>query len=285
MSTFRLSPTQICGSNFSYLRWPLERWLDDMVDIGFTSVELWGVSPHLYVEDLNLSDVRKVRDAIASRDLTLKCLTPEQLMYPINIAAREDVVRRRSIEYFHKSLSACEALECDTLFIIPGWGYADEPAADVWGRSAESLGLIAQRAKELGIKLVLEALQPFESHVLLRAEQIAQMLKDVDSDSLHVAIDVVAMAVAGETVADYTKLFGDRIGYSHFIDGSPSGHLAWGDGTLPMRKYLQEFKEAEYSGGLGFEIINSNYWLDPRTAQERSRTLVVEAMHELNGSV
>lgn len=259
----RLDASQISASNFSYLRFPLERWLDDMAGLEVQNVELWGVSPHLYVEDARPADVERVRAAIASRDLNLTCFTPEQVMYPINIAAREDRIRERSVEYFFKCVEACNGLECPKLFLTPGWGYVGEDEGEIWKRSADSLRRIVERAAEHGVTAVLEALQPVESHVINSSAQLRRMLDEVGHPSMKAAVDVPAMAVAGETVADYTRAFGADLAHAHFVDGAPDGHLAWGDGELPLERYLQEFAEGDFTGYLSFELIASRYWLDP----------------------
>ncbi|WP_210492594.1 TIM barrel protein [Patulibacter sp. SYSU D01012] len=259
----RIDPAQISASNFSYLRFPLERWLDDMASLEVGKVELWGVSPHLYVEDATAADIDRVRREIEARGLELTCFTPEQVMYPINIAAREERIRERSVRYFEKCVDACVGLGAPLLFLTPGWGYVGEDDAEVWKRSADALSRIVSYADERGIRSVLEALQPVESHVITTSAQIRRMLDDVGHPALGAAVDIPAMAVAGETVADYTAAFGDRLWHAHFVDGAPGGHLAWGDGELPMERYLDEFAAGGFTGHLSFEIISDRYWLDP----------------------
>lgn len=89
------------------------------------------------------------------------------------------------------------------------------------------------------------------------------MLSDVGSPHLKVALDTVAMAVAGETVADYMAAFGKDLRHAHFIDGNPAGHMAWGDGTLPMETYLKALADGGYEGCLSFEFSASRYALEP----------------------
>lgn len=61
-------------------------------------------------------------------------------------------------------------------------------------------------------------------------------------------IDTIPMALAGERPEDYLKVFGERLVHVHFIDGAPRGHLAWGDGVLDMKGYLQECSRYSYKG-------------------------------------
>lgn len=266
----RLTPARLCATNFSYLRHPLERWLDDMAELGVRNVELWGVSPHLYAGDATPADAERVRRQLDARELTLTCFTPEQVMYPVNIAAREDRIRARSIAYFERCVELCAALESPLLFLTPGWGYLDEDPEEVWKRSAASLAHIVERAAARSITCVLEALQPVESHVITTSAQIARMRAEIGSPALEAAIDTCAMAVAGETVADYVADHGAAIAHVHFVDGAPDGHLAWGDGELPLERYLDELEAGGYRGVLSFETISDRYRLEPLTPVRRS---------------
>jgi protein FrlC len=96
--------------------------------------------------------------------------------------------------------------------------------------------------------------------------------------NLFVALDTVAMAVAGETIDNYFETFGDRIRHVHLIDGTPAGHMAWGDGELPLGDYLDGLAKAEYSGYLSFEIFGAKNIFDPYSAYQRSIDAVEQAL-------
>ena len=85
MSGIRLD--QFTGSNFSYQHLPFDRFLDDMVELGRERVELWGIAPQLHVPQLSSDEARGIRRRIADRGLTVHCLTPEQVIYPVNVAS------------------------------------------------------------------------------------------------------------------------------------------------------------------------------------------------------
>ena len=84
---------QLCGMNLHYQHHSLEYFLDRQVELGLKNVELWGGSPHLYIDDASPERVHTVQNAIQSRGLNLVCYTPETVVYPINIAAEEEHIR------------------------------------------------------------------------------------------------------------------------------------------------------------------------------------------------
>jgi protein FrlC len=97
------------------------------------------------------------------------------------------------------------------------------------------------------------------------------MLDRIGSDSIDVVLDTVGMAVAGDTVANYLRLFGERLAHVQLVDGTPAGHLAWGDGGLPLGSMVEALAAAGYAGKLTFEPFgNGSYALDPMGTWRRS---------------
>lgn len=276
--TTPLTPDQLCATNFSYLRCSLDRWLADMASLEVRNVELWGVAPHLYVDDTTPAQVDAIRRKIEAHDLTLACFCPEQVMYPINIAAADPTARERSIAYFHRCAEVAAQLGAPILFLTSGWNTLDEDLDAAWERSRDALADIAAKGEALGLTCVLEALQPVESHIVTTSADIARMRAEIGAPNLKVALDTGAMVAAGETIPDYTSK-GD-VHHVHFVDGNPTGHLAWGDGTLPLSTYLRDLAAADYAGFLSLETISDRYWLDPLPPVKQSLETITAAMAE-----
>jgi protein FrlC len=133
------------------------------------------------------------------------------------------------------------------------------------------LANITEHAAQLGLRCLLEPLQRVETNVVLSAADVRRMLDEVGADNLDVVLDTVAMATAGNSVADYVDLFGDRLAHVQLVDGSPAGHLVWGDGTLPLGNYLTDLAVAGYRGKVTFEPFgDGTYALDPVAAWQRN---------------
>jgi protein FrlC len=214
--------------------------------------------------------VERVRRVLADNGLTTWCLTPEQVIYPINIASGDDELQQASIDRFRRGADICAALGARYLFLTSGRGYEDEPAEVAWSRSADSLRTITAHAADQGVRCLLEPLQRVETNVLLDAAGVRRMLDEVAAPNLDVVLDTVAMSVAGDTVADYLRLFGERLAHVQLVDGTPAGHLVWGDGSLPLGEYLQQLAEGGYRGKLTFEPFgDGSYALDPEPAWQR----------------
>lgn len=265
-----LSATQFVGANFAFQHHRFEYFLEAMSELGFGAVELWGVAQHLDLFHETDARVAQVRNQLDAHGLAVVCLTPEQVMYPVNIASGDPELRAASLHRFRRAADICVGLGAPHLFVTPGRGYEDEPRADAWRRSADSLREIAEYAGSLGVTCLLEPLQRVESNLVLDSRDLRGMLDDVGRDDVGVVLDTVAMASAGETVADYVEAFGSRIAHVQLVDGTPTGHLAWGEGSLPLDQYVTELAQYGYTGTVTFELFgDGSYALDPLTAWRR----------------
>lgn len=273
----RLSADQLIRSNFSFQHWPFAEVARAMQGFGMTEIELWGIAPHLDLFHADASRIAGVRRVLEDTGLRLRCLTPEQVVYPINIASGDDAYRQASIARFCRAADIAAELGARYLFLTPGRGFETEPASRAWDRSAEALRQIAAHAAGCGLRCLLEPLQRRESNIAHSAADLRRLLDMVGAETMDVVLDTVAMACAGDTVGDYLRLFGDRLAHVHVVDGTPSGHLVWGEGTLPLAQYLQDLAQAGYRGALSFEPFgDGGYALDPMSAWRRNMQAIAE---------
>lgn len=272
MSSLRLANVSAMGQCYAWF--PLEHFLDAAAREGIGAVEVWGGAPHVCLEDWTPSRSRWLRRELERRDLALSCYTPELLMYPVNIAAVEEPLRERSVQYFFRHLEIAADVGATQMLMCSGTGYLTEPREDAWARSRESLVRLAERAGHLGVTLALETLQPRETNLVNTLTAARRMLDDVGSRWVHSCLDTETAAVAGDTVDAYFEVLGARVGHVHLTDGAEgrlgSGHLALGDGTLPLGHYLEVLQRHGYGGFLTLEALNARYLRDPDAALHTS---------------
>jgi len=281
-----LTMQNISVMSVQYWHYSFEYFLDSMERCGLKNIELWAGAPHYCFDDYETradasAKIAGLRRQIESRGMRVIMLTPEQLNYPINIAGRDPAYRKKSLNYFIRNMQDALEFGTDRLFITSGWGLLDEPREDAWKRSVESLQFLSAKAKEYGVTLIIEQLQPYESNLLTTCDDMVRMLREVDSDALQCCVDVVAMAVVGDTLQPFFDRLPGRVRHIHFADGNPSGHYIWGDGNLPMMDYIHTLQRNEYTGNLTLEINDSIYWDDPHTSIERTVRYLRQYLPEL----
>ncbi|MBT2293651.1 TIM barrel protein [Paenibacillus albidus] len=270
-----LQSSQIAGMNEHYRLFPLEYFLNSMVEMEIEAIELWAGAPHLYVGDWTLGQFGAIRKEIEGRGLKLICYTPEQCQYAYNIAAKEPYLREQSLRYFLKSLDAASELGAKVFQTVPGWGYFDEPSGEAWERAKESLFVLCQKAEALGITITMEPLERRGANLITDLPSLKRMLHEVGSPSLKAIVDTCPMVAAGETFDDYFTALGEDVRHIHFVD---SLHSAWGDGSFPLEQFIEEIDRHGYSGYLTLEICARKYFTDPAPAVKRSLALVRRAI-------
>lgn len=261
---------QIAAMNIHYLYYPMTYFLDTQEKLGVKTIELWGGCPHFYLDSITYSDCKKLRHEVKNRGMSIKVITPENCTYQYQFAAKEQELIEKSYQYFSKAIEAASELDVKIMAINSGWGYKNEDREDAWKRSREMLTRLAEKAKQYDIKLAMESLRPQESQLVTTLKDAKKMFDEINHPNLKLMIDTTAMGVAGETIDDWFKVFGDDIIHMHFIDGNPYGHLVWGDGNQPLKEWIETIKKWEYKGYLGQEITDFNYFENPAIHDKRN---------------
>lgn len=267
----KLLLSRFAGMNIHYRHFPFDYFLNSMVNLGISNIELWAASPHFYINDLTPTLIRKFKKQIKDRNLNLVCLTPEQCVYPINIAAREDYLRKRSIDYFYKNIELASELNSPIMLVTPGCGYFSESNKEAWVLSRDSLKKLTIKAEKLGVILALEPISPYNSNIINEFYSLKKMLTEINSPFLKGIMDLGQMAILHEKIEDYLMGLGDDLIHIHFIDSNKYGaHLALGDGILPLKSYIEKLSNSKYCKCLTLEIDDRKYYLDPEKAMKKS---------------
>lgn len=261
---------QIAAMNIHYLYYSLEYFLDTQAALGVKTIELWPGAPHFFLDSMTYSDCREIRHKIESRGLTARIITPENCTYQYQFAAQVPEIYEKSFQYFKNGLKAGAELGCKIMAINSGWGYWNEDREEAWKRSADMLARLAEEAKKEGLCLAMESLRPQESQLVTTLGNTKRMFDEINHPHLKVMVDTTAMGVAGETLEEWFDVFGEDIIHMHFIDGTPYGHLIWGDGNHDLESWLKVLNQRGYKGYLGQEITDFNYFEKPDSHDMRN---------------
>ncbi|MGZ7443129.1 sugar phosphate isomerase/epimerase family protein [Paenibacillus sp. TH7-28] len=270
---------QVAGMNIHYLFYSLDYFLDSVEKAGMRTVELWGGAPHFYMDALSYADCTSVRRKASARGLTIGAFTPESIIYPYNIAAPDPEQFAKSKSYFTNAVKATAELGCKLMTVNSGYGYLNETKEEAWSRSADMLSHLARIAEQEGVVIAMEALRPEESQIVTTLADAKRMLDEIASPAFRLMVDTTAMGIAGETLEQWFDALGESIVHLHFIDGTPYGHLAWGDGTFPLESMIKTLNNYGYQGLLGQEITDFHYYERPDETDRR----IMEALEKYIG--
>ncbi|MFT8459472.1 MAG: sugar phosphate isomerase/epimerase family protein [Liquorilactobacillus ghanensis] len=265
----------LAGMNIHYPFYALEDFFSYQNNIGIKNVELWGGTPHLYLDAASFESLNKVIALARKYKIKIPVFTPESIIYQYNIAAPNKEQWQKSKLYFKNAIRITAELGAKIMGINSGFGLLNEPASEAWQRSLEMLSSLSEFAAQQNVTLALETLRPEESQIVTTIEDAKKMLHEVNSDFLKPMIDTTAITVAGETLEQWFNTFGTSIVHIHFVDcGKKGGHLAWRDGEQDLAAAIKTLNKYNYTGFLGQEITASRYYKKPFEADKRVFQLI-----------
>ena len=256
--------------SYPYDRYSTEYFLEAACALGFDKIELWAAAPQIDLFSLTPSFCRALHQKLKERGLFVCAVTPEQCNYPVNLAAEEASLRRRSLDFFKAGADLAAELESPWLLVSAGCGYYDHPVAPARECCLDSMGQLALYAQERRVRLVFETLTPTSSNLVNTPFEVRQMIDALPSDTVYGMIDIGQMTVMNQTVADYGKALGKKLAHVHLHDTGDACHMALGDGTLDLEAILNEILALGYQGLFSLECNDPRYRSDPRGMDRRN---------------
>lgn len=182
----KLQITQLAAMNMHYSRYSIDAFLDSAARLGFTQLELWGGAPHFFYPTQCGPSAAALRRMAADRGLTIACVTPEQCIYPYNIASAQDDFRQASVDYFCGWIRQAAELEAPKMLCGPGWGLLDQPVEQAWRYAVDSLEKMTREAQKRGVTLAFEILLPNESNLVNDLASTCRMMKEIGRSAFDV---------------------------------------------------------------------------------------------------
>ena len=116
----------------------------------------------------------------------------------------------------------------------------------------DMLGKLTQRAEALGVKLLLEPVNRYETHVANTLADAADYIEVVGSDALRITADFFHMNIEETDMAESIRQYGHLIGHVHMVD---SNRFLPGQGHTDFSAAMKALKEVGYAGNLSLECF------------------------------
>ena len=264
-----------------YQRNPLEHCFMDAKEYGYDYIELWGGRPHAYAPDLKAGDINEVRRLIEKYEMPVLGYTPEHNAYPYNYMIGSEAQRRDAIDYLKLSLEMAKEMGAEFVLTSPANGGYLATYDQLWSRLEKNIQELGDYAAKLEIKLVVEALTPYESNFFTRANDLVELFRRVDNPYVVGMCDIVPPFVQHESIIAYFDKLGNKMDHMHIIDGENGSdtHLIPGEGNIPIKEMLYEMKRIGYDKTATLELV-TNYINEPRFYAKRAIDNMRELMAE-----
>ena len=264
-----------------YQRNPLEHCFMDAKEYGYDYIELWGGRPHAYAPDLKAGDINEVRRLIEKYEMPVLGYTPEHNAYPYNYMIGSVAQRRDAVDYLKLSLEMAKEMGAEFVLTSPANGGYLATYDQLWSRLEKNIQELGDYAAKLEIKLVVEALTPYESNFFTRANDLVELFRRVDNPYVVGMCDIVPPFVQHESIMAYFDKLGNKMDHMHIIDGENGSdtHLIPGEGNIPIKEMLYEMKRIGYDKTATLELV-TNYINEPRFYAKRAIDNMRELMAE-----
>lgn len=264
-----------------YQRNPLEHCFMDAKEYGYDYIELWGGRPHAYAPDLKARDINEVRRLIEKYEMPVLGYTPEHNAYPYNYMIGSEAQRRDAVDYLKLSLEMAKEMGAEFVLTSPANGGYLATYDQLWSRLEKNIQELGDYAAKLEIKLVVEALTPYESNFFTRANDLVELFRRVDNPYVVGMCDIVPPFVQHESIMAYFDKLGNKMDHMHIIDGENGSdtHMIPGEGNIPIKEMLYEMKRIGYDKTATLELV-TNYINEPRFYAKRAIDNMRELMAE-----
>lgn len=266
-----------------YQRNPLEHCFMDAKEYGYDYIELWGGRPHAFAPDLKAGDINNVRKLIDKYEMPILVYTPEHNAYPYNYMIGSETQRVDAVNYLKLSLDMAKEMDAKYMLTSPANGGYLATYKELWTRVEKTISELAEHAEKVGVKLIVEALTPYESNFFTRANDLSQLFDLVDSDYVVGMCDLVPPFVQHESIMAYFDKLGEKMAHMHIIDGNQGtdSHIIPGEGSIPIKELFYELKRAGYKNNATLELV-TGYMNEPRMYAKRAIDNVRALMKEVD---
>ena len=227
--------------------------------LGFDGVELMG--------DLARYQAGEAARVLQDYGLAVFSLTPEN----VDLAHPDRAVRSGAITYYLRLLDFAAELGGP---LVACHGYvgrvrAVSTLAEERAVFVSSVAQIAERARELGLRLVMEVLNRYEAHLLNTATEALDFVTEVGAENVGILLDAYHMNIEEANPAGALHQAGERLWLYHAADSNRQGI---GRGHTDLRAQLVALADIGYGGPIILECTAPGP--DPFTAIKDECSLV-----------
>lgn len=222
--------------------------MDSLAEAGFRDIEL------MVTRDPRTQDPEIPRRLAEERGLSICSVHGPFLVVTKNVWGLDPIGKIR------RGAEMCRELGAETMIVHPPYFWEREYTR--WaGEQAEAF------EAETGVTVAVETMYPvWMAGRRLRAYRWLDPRELVDACH-RVALDTSHVTVARGDILDVYTVLRDKLVHVHLSDNAADGrdgHLALGDGVLPIDRFLAELRRTDFPGAISLELSVSRFLERPK---------------------
>jgi D-psicose/D-tagatose/L-ribulose 3-epimerase len=237
----------------------IERWADDQLDLLDTVKALGLDCFEIGVGDDVPFTAQLTRRRAEALGLDLLISPGGEWPIECDLSADSPGDRRRGLAWHKRQVDLANELGavgyCGALYGHPGAVKRRRPPTGEYERTAESLHRLAEYGQHKGVKIALEPMSHFRTHLVNTPEQVMTLIAKADHPNLHVLFDTYHMITEIRDYAQALRTVRDRLWAVHACEndrGVPGG------GLVPWDAVFGTLHEINFQGYIIFETYNSS---------------------------
>jgi sugar phosphate isomerase/epimerase len=175
------------------------------------------------------------------------------LLHRLQLCSRDAECRRQALAFAEPIIDLAGSFGAFAIIgslkgaLEPG---VERPAAMGWLR--EGLTAMGRRAECHGVPLIVEPLNRYESNLINRLDEGADLIRTLDTDNVKLLADLFHMNIEEAGIAGAIRAAAGQVGHVHFAD---SNRRAIGFGHINCGEVGRTLREIGYQGYLAAEIL------------------------------
>jgi len=254
-------------SAFVVYRDKLETSIKKAAKLGYDGVEL----ALLNKEQADISSIKKL---LHTYMLELPVISTGQMFAAGGVwfTADDPDIRRKAVGQFTGLMEIAAEFGSDiNIGRLRGFIGKNQSRERAQQNFIDCLNPLADRAKELGIRIIIEPVNRYEINYINSCKEGVELLQQLNRPEVKLMPDVFHMNIEDVCISKTLEKYAEYIGYIHFADNT---RLAPGQGHLDFPAIAAALKRVEYSGFIGVEILPEP---DPDTAAKQA----IEYLHSV----
>ena len=216
--------------------------------LGFDAVEIFPTA----AEDLN---AREIKQLVEDHKLKVAAVGTGAgwVKHKLRLTDPDATVRRRAQQFINAIIDFAGAFGAPAIIgsMQGRWeGAVSREQALAW--LAEALEQLGPRAHALGVPLLYEPLNRYETNLFTRVAEAVAFLRPLRTQNVKLLCDLFHMNIEEASIADALRTGGAHVGHVHFAD---SNRQAIGFGHTEMAPIKKALRDIGYQGYLSAEIL------------------------------
>lgn len=216
--------------------------------LGFDAVEIFPTA----AEDLN---AREIKQLVEQHNLRVAAIGTGAgwVKHKLRLTDPDAAIRRRAQQFIGAIIDLAGSFGAPAIIgsMQGRWeGAASRDQALAW--LAEALEQLGPRAHALGVPLLYEPLNRYETNLFTRVADAVAFLRPLRTQNVKLLCDLFHMNIEEASIADALRAGGSYVGHVHFAD---SNRQAIGFGHTELASIKAALRDIKYDGYLSAEIL------------------------------